>query len=139
MTIDTQANNGTFDGDIQGRGKLVKTGTGTLALYGDNIYQGGTRVEEGTLAVNSDAALGSVVAPLELWDKTTLRLDGNTDMQTRPISIGGGGNPAPQSVTIDTQNFTGTIGQNIAESADGATRLDKTGTGCAGTLRKQRA
>ena len=59
-------------------------------LYGDNIYQGGTRVEEGTLAVNSDAALGSVVAPLELWDKTTLRLDGNTDMQTRPISIGGG-------------------------------------------------
>ena len=129
MTIDTQANNGTFDGDIQGRGKLVKTGTGTLALYGDNIYQGGTRVEEGTLAVNSDAALGSVVAPLELWDKTTLRLDGNTDMQTRPISIGGGGNPAPQSVTIDTQNFTGTIGQNIAESADGATRLDKTGTG----------
>lgn len=129
MKIDTQANNGTFTGDINGRGKLVKSGSGILALYGDSVYQGGTRVEEGTLAINSANALGGPVGALDLWADTTLRLDGNTDMQTRPVTIGGGGSAVPQSVTIDTQGFTGTIRQNIAESGDGATRLDKTGTG----------
>lgn len=132
MTIHTQGNTGVFAGSVDGRGRLVKTGTGTLALYGDNLYQGGTRVEQGTLAVNADAALGGVVAPLQLWNGTTLRLDGDTLMETRPVTIGGGGSAAPQSVTIDTGPHTGLIAQNMAQSADGAARLVKTGTGVLG-------
>lgn len=91
MTIDTQGNNGVFSGHVDGRGGLVKTGSGILALYGDNGFQGGTRIEQGTLAVNSDAALGGVVGPLELWDNTTLRLDGDVYMDSRPVTIAAAG------------------------------------------------
>lgn len=129
MTMDTQGNNGVFSGVVDGRGGLVKTGSGLLALYGNNVYQGGIRVEEGTLAVHSDAALGGVVGPLALWDKTTLRLDGDVIMDSRPVTIGGGGGGAPQSVTVDTRDHTGLISQNVGQSADGAARLDKIGTG----------
>ncbi len=45
--------------DIGGNGKLVKRGTGTLILTGQNSYTGGTQLEGGTLEADSDAALGS--------------------------------------------------------------------------------
>jgi autotransporter-associated beta strand repeat len=85
MTIDTGIYSGTLAGNVDGNGKLVKQGTGTLALYGSNIYQGGTRVEAGTLAINSSNALGSETNALELYDRTTLRLDGNVLMNNRPL------------------------------------------------------
>ena len=133
MTINTQANNGTFNGNIDGLGSLVKTGSGTLSLYGNNLYQGGTKVKEGTLAINSDASLGGVNGLLELERNTTLKLDGNVYMNSRPVIIGGGDNATlPQSVTIDTQGYTGVISQNIDQSAGEKTELIKTGTGTLG-------
>lgn len=133
MTINTQANNGTFNGNIDGLGSLVKTGSGTLSLYGNNLYQGGTKVKEGTLAINSDASLGGVNGLLELERNTTLKLDGNVYMNSRPVIIGGGDNATlPQSVTIDTQGYTGVISQNIDQNAGEKTELIKTGTGTLG-------
>lgn len=133
MTINTQANNGTFAGNIDGLGSLVKTGSGTLSLYGNNLYQGGTKVKEGTLAINSDASLGGAAGSLELWNNTTLKLDGNVYMNSRPVIIGGGDNATlPQSVTIDTQGYTGVISQNIDQNAGEKTELIKTGTGTLG-------
>jgi len=132
MTINTKGNNGTFVGNIDGRGGLVKTGSGILALYGNNLYQGGTRIKEGTLAINSDASLGGDVGSLELWDKTTLKLDGNVFMNSRPVIIGGGGSTVPQSITINTQEYTGLISQSIGQSTDGDARLVKIGTGTLG-------
>lgn len=131
MTINTQANNGTFNGNIDGLGSLVKTGSGTLSLYGNNLYQGGTKVKEGTLAINSDASLGGAAGSLELWNNTTLKLDGNVYMSSRPVIIGDS-NTLPQSVTIDTQGYTGVISQNIDQSAGEKTELIKTGTGTLG-------
>lgn len=131
MTINTQANNGTFNGNIDGLGSLVKTGSGTLSLYGNNLYQGGTKVKEGTLAINSDASLGGAAGSLELWNNTTLKLDGNVYMSSRPVIIGDS-NTLPQSVTIDTQGYTGAISQNIDQSAGEKTELIKTGTGTLG-------
>lgn len=131
MTINTQANNGTFNGNIDGLGSLVKTGSGTLSLYGNNLYQGGTKVKEGTLAINSDASLGGAAGSLELWNNTTLKLDGNVYMSSRPVIIGDS-NTLPQSVTINTQGYTGAISQNIDQSTGGETKLVKIGTGTLG-------
>ncbi|WP_304159267.1 autotransporter outer membrane beta-barrel domain-containing protein [Fusobacterium ulcerans] len=131
MTIDTQANNGTFNSNIDGLGGLVKTGSGTLSLYGKNLYQNGTQVKEGTLAINSDASLGGAAGSLELWNNTTLKLDGNAYINSRPVIIGSS-NASSQSVTIDTQGYTGIISQTIEQSTGGETKLIKTGTGTLG-------
>ncbi|PAE08416.1 hypothetical protein CHI12_06370 [Terribacillus saccharophilus] len=48
----------TWKNDIDGSGKLTKSGTGALTLSGDNSYTGGTLLEEGTLAANSGSAFG---------------------------------------------------------------------------------
>jgi fibronectin-binding autotransporter adhesin len=63
------ANNGTlsfnrnnsysFDGTISGTGAIRQMGTGTTILTGTNSYQGGTRIDAGTLQVSSDANLGA--------------------------------------------------------------------------------
>ncbi|MCV9910234.1 autotransporter domain-containing protein [Brucella sp. HL-2] len=51
LTVD-QALNTTYSGTITGAGSLIKSGTGTLTLTGNNIYTGGTEILGGTLAVN---------------------------------------------------------------------------------------
>ncbi|GAB3005211.1 autotransporter-associated beta strand repeat-containing protein [Streptomyces pseudoechinosporeus] len=48
----------TWRNGIDGRGALVKRGTGTLTLTGANGYTGGTTLEEGVLATGSRDALG---------------------------------------------------------------------------------
>jgi autotransporter-associated beta strand protein len=48
----------TWRNDIDGCGGLVKLGTGTLTLTGDNGYRGGTTVAQGTLVAASRKALG---------------------------------------------------------------------------------
>ena len=48
----------TWRNDIDGRGGLVKLGTGTLTLTGDNGYRGGTTVAQGTLVAAGKKALG---------------------------------------------------------------------------------
>lgn len=45
-------------GDVAGTGRLVKDGTGTLALRGSNSWSGGTSVRGGTLRAESEHALG---------------------------------------------------------------------------------
>jgi outer membrane autotransporter protein len=48
----------TFSAAISGVGSLTKNGLGALELTGENIYQGGTTLNAGTLTVNSAQALG---------------------------------------------------------------------------------
>lgn len=48
----------TWRNDISGKGKLVKEGTGTLALSGNNKYIGGTLLQEGSLQAESSNAFG---------------------------------------------------------------------------------
>lgn len=49
----------TWGNDITGVGGLVKKGTGTLVLSGNNSYTGGTKIEEGVLEAASRKAFGS--------------------------------------------------------------------------------
>ncbi len=46
-------------GVIDGTGKLVKTGAGTLKLSGANTFSGGMTISEGTLIANNASALGT--------------------------------------------------------------------------------
>lgn len=45
--------------DIDGDGQLVKQGSGSLILAGDNTYEGGTIIEDGSLVAYSKSAFGN--------------------------------------------------------------------------------
>ncbi|HEY0332339.1 MAG TPA: autotransporter-associated beta strand repeat-containing protein [Stenotrophomonas sp.] len=60
IDIEEAATRFVIDGVVSGDGALVKTGVGTLALLGRNVYTGGTTVREGVLEGNSDSIVGDV-------------------------------------------------------------------------------
>jgi fibronectin-binding autotransporter adhesin len=72
-TFDTGSNSNVLTGAITGLGGLVKTGSGTLALTGNDGYEGGTVVNQGVLLVRGTvgAGLSSVIV-----DGGTLNSDG---------------------------------------------------------------
>ncbi|MFD0311332.1 phosphatase PAP2 family protein [Streptomyces sp. NPDC127119] len=69
----------TWRNDIGGRGGLVKRGSGTLCLAGDNAYAGGTVLEAGVLATASASALG----------RGDVRVDGGTLRVASPLRVRG--------------------------------------------------
>jgi fibronectin-binding autotransporter adhesin len=70
--IDTLGHNVTLTGKVSGDGTLNKLGSGTLTLTGANS-QNGINVRGGTLAFNSDGALGKAGSIVTIEDNTTLR------------------------------------------------------------------
>ena len=64
VTVNMDASKGGFNSvdswrnDISGTGALIKEGTGTLKLEGDNVYSGGTQIHKGTLEADSSTAFG---------------------------------------------------------------------------------
>ena len=57
--VNTNGNDATLAGTIDGPGGLTKTGAGTLSLSGNNTYAGGTILQQGTLHLGHDNALGT--------------------------------------------------------------------------------
>jgi len=51
----SSTNNQVFSGVVSGAGSIVKSGTGTLTLSGENTYAGDTTVTDGILAVDGGA------------------------------------------------------------------------------------
>lgn len=64
ITVNMEASKGGFNAsdrwrnDISGSGTLIKQGTGTLKLGGDNTYSGGTDIQGGTIEADSATAFG---------------------------------------------------------------------------------
>jgi autotransporter-associated beta strand protein len=101
-------------------GSLIKAGAGTLTLTGTNTYSGGTHINGGTLAVDTDFALGASGTRITFDGGTLAFIGGPTGGINRPITLNSGGG------TIDTSlgNPTTFVG-NI----DGSGSLTKIGTG----------
>ena len=100
---------GEIAGDISGSGgatTVVKNGTGTWTLSGNNAYTGGTLVNAGTLVVSNAAALGAATNLLTLASNTTsvvLRVAANmTSPQATTLSGGADGGSGTGSVIVDT-------------------------------------
>jgi len=111
----------TVDAAIAGAA-FTKTGTGTLVLTGSNSFTS-TTMSAGTLAVNSDLALGtapgSLTTNITLSGGSTLRFDAAMAVDSnRRISLGASG------ATLDTQGYTVSAGTVI-----GGNPLTKKGAG----------
>ncbi|MFM0734713.1 autotransporter outer membrane beta-barrel domain-containing protein [Paraburkholderia sediminicola] len=118
-----QDNAGTYAGSISGTGAVDKTGAGVLTLApaaaNGNTYSGGTTIDQGTIAVGADNALGANTGGLT-FNGGALQLTTSFDLaSTRAITLAAGGG------TIDTQSFDTTLAQAVS----GTGALTKTGSG----------
>lgn len=114
--IDTTNLNITIAQSFSGAGPLVKSGTGTLFLSGQNTYTGTTTVGSGTLTLTTDSVLsGDVVVA----DGATLNITNNNGTITVPsLTLGSSstntlqfnlpnGNPSAPSIAVNTLTANG--------------------------------
>lgn len=93
---------GTIEGGVAGGTSLVKSGTGTLTLSGDNTYLGDTDIEAGTLVVNgSHSGTGTTTVD----SGATL---GGSGSLAGAVTIANGGHLAPGTSpgTLSTGDLT---------------------------------
>ena len=134
LTIGTSATSadggGNFEGYITGTGGIVKTGTQTLTLTGNNTYTGTTTISAGTIALGNN---GSIAA------SSSVNLDGNTSKldisaNNKTIKALNGNNASAQVLlgtrilTIGTSETTDDGGGNFAGVISGTGSVIKTGT-----------
>jgi fibronectin-binding autotransporter adhesin len=145
LTVGRNGQNTEFDGSIRGRGKLVKTGSGTLTLnnawaYDANdstgsSYTGGTEIRQGTLVVTHgdtdptypcDIGLATASNVLT-FSGTAATLRAATSLTlgaARPVQIGTG-EPGAATAVFDTQGNDLTLAGTIS----GTGNLTKQGLG----------
>ena len=101
LTIGGNNQSTTFSGQIIGGGSIVKDGTGTLLLTGNNTYAGGTTINAGTLAVN-----GSLTSGVNVLGGGTL---GGTGTIGGNVTVNGAISPGN---SVGTINIAGNYIQN---------------------------
>lgn len=117
-----RSDNVSIDADISGAGALVQSGTGTTTLTGTNTQTGGVIVEQGHLAINSDALLGASSGKLIIRNGGVLRYLADFNLRDITLEPTGGG--------LDTNgfdiNYTGLISGSGNLVKEGAGRLTVT-------------
>ena len=117
LTVGANDSSTLFSGIISGTGKLVKSGSGTLTLAGNNSYSGGTEIVTGTLSVSADANLGATSGGLT-FNGGTLATTASFDTSRTVSLLQAGMLDVAVSTTL---GLTGTV--------SGAGALIKTGAG----------
>ncbi|MCZ8546090.1 autotransporter outer membrane beta-barrel domain-containing protein [Mesorhizobium qingshengii] len=131
LTIDLSQNinvasgaTGTYAGQISefsDPSTIVKTGAGTLVLTNNsNSFSSGARIEEGTIRVTADHALGS--GPITL-DSGTLQAGANLTLANVSILFGAAGG------TIDTNGFDVSTTASMGDNDTPSGTFTKTGAG----------
>jgi fibronectin-binding autotransporter adhesin len=115
---------------ISGNGALVKSGNGLLVLDGSNSYTGGTTIQDGSLLVGNNGALGSSNGALDIGTNGTLYLI-NYNLQTSALSGTGnillyGGRTLTTTATTNSE-FSGIISNAGAISKTGSGTLTLSG------------
>ncbi|HSX11809.1 MAG TPA: autotransporter domain-containing protein [Chlamydiales bacterium] len=114
----------TFAGVISGlTGSIVKQGTGTFTLSGANTYGGGTTLNNGTLAINSDASLGTANTSISVTGTSTLQASGNVTASARPLAISSG-----ITITMDMPTGSSLIYPGVISGAAGSLKKTSAGT-----------
>jgi outer membrane autotransporter protein len=116
---------GTFGGAISGSGGLVKQGSGTLTLTGNNNYSGATRIEEGTLAL---AEAGSIAASSSVIVNTALDISG---LSLGGTAIGSLAGSAPGTIYLGLKSLSvrQLVDTTFAGRIVGSGSLVKSGSG----------
>jgi fibronectin-binding autotransporter adhesin len=116
LTIDnSSATNYLYDGVISGGISLVKNGTATQTLTGNNTYTGATTISAGNLSISTVSAVGST-SGINLANATSLIYTGSAATLDRAISVTG------------TTGSTGTIRNESAGLLTLSGTLSKNGT-----------
>lgn len=117
-----------FDGRISGNLGLIKTGTGKLTLSGDNTYIGGTELQKGIVAIQSDTALGT--GALAVASGANLELAGSITVSNAMTLAGPGtlANDGAIQSTAGSNTLTGNISLagNARLHADAGSALNLT-------------
>ncbi|MCL4204010.1 MAG: autotransporter-associated beta strand repeat-containing protein, partial [Pirellulaceae bacterium] len=75
-----------FDLTLVPDNRLIKRGTGTVTVSGDNSYNGETVIESGMLVAGSDTALGATIAGTVVADGATLKLSGAVSVRSETLT-----------------------------------------------------
>ncbi|HNH43821.1 MAG TPA: autotransporter-associated beta strand repeat-containing protein, partial [Agitococcus sp.] len=106
-------------------GSLVKTGAGEISLNAENLYSGSTDIQQGTVTVANNKALG--IGNVKLQNGTTLQSGADVTLANKVELVSG-------NVTLSTPQINPlTTPQNtsltLTDIVSGAASLTKTGTG----------
>ena len=122
VTVNTNANNVSFDGVISGSGSITKTGAGTLILSGTNTYSGGTTISAGTLK-------GNIASGTDLSIAASATYDGDNKARSVGDLNGGGNIFNTDGLTVQSGTFGGVIdNSNTSLTKTGAGTLTLSGT-----------